>query len=112
MSVPSADRRRLEHILDSIERIRSYTASGRVAFDTDQMVQDAVVRCLTVIGEAASALTPETYKRLASLPAHLPKAQRNLLIHEYWRVDADLVWATVLHDLPDLERDVRAVLGE
>ena len=105
-----ADRRRLAHVLDQIDRIDAYCRDGRDAFDRDLRTQDAVLYRLTVIGEALGALTPETYRLLASLPPRLPKGQRNILVHEYWRVDLDIVWATVTTDLPPLRADIGRAL--
>ncbi len=106
----SADRRRLLHVVDFIDRIDTYCASGRASFDDDPRTQDAVLYCLTVIGEALGALTPESYRLLGSLPPHLPKDQRNILVHEYWRVDPDIVFATVTRDLPPLRADIERAI--
>ena len=106
----AADRRRLLHIVERIEKIDRYTVDGRAFFEEDEKTQDAVIRCLAVIGEAAGALSDETYDRIASLPPQLPKSQRNLLIHEYWRVDLNVVWATIERDLPSLRRDIGELL--
>lgn len=106
------DRRRLLHIVEQIDKIARYTADGRAAFDRDEKTQDAVVRCLSVIGEAAGALTEATYRAIPSLPPQLPKSQRNLLVHEYWRVDLDIVWATIERDLPALKSGIEATLVE
>ena len=105
-----ADQLRLEHILEQIDRIERYTASGRAEFDGNEMMQDAVVRCLSVIGEAAGALTDETAASLPSLPPHVPRGMRNRLVHEYWRVDRDIVWATITSDLPELRTDIERAL--
>jgi uncharacterized protein with HEPN domain len=74
------------------------------------MIQDAVVRCLSVIGEAAGALTEDTASALPSLPPHVPRGMRNRLVHEYWRVDRDIVWATITTDLPKLRSDIDRAL--
>lgn len=105
-----SDRRRLEHLLHQIDKIGRYTAGGRSSFDGDEMVRDAVVRCLAVIGEAAGALSPQTYSALASLPPHLPRTTRNRLVHE-WRIDVDIVWATVERELPPLATDIQRTLA-
>ena len=105
-----ADRRRLLHAVDAIGRIDRYCTGGRPALD-DAMTQDAVLRCLTVIGEALSALSDETLARLESLPPHLPRGQRNILVHEYWRIDLNVIWnTTVACDLPPLKDDIESVL--
>lgn len=108
----AADRRRLLHIVERIDKIDRYTVDGRAFFEEDEKTQDAVIRCLAVVGEAAGALSAETYGRIASLPPQLPKGQRNVLIHEYWRVDLDVVWATIGRDLPSLRREIGELLQE
>ena len=55
-----SDRMRLMDILEAIRDINAHTASGRRAFDADRMAQQAVMHCLTVIGEATSRLTSTT----------------------------------------------------
>ncbi len=105
-----ADRRRLLHVLDAIDRIHRYCDGGRATLD-DDMTGDAVLHCLTVIGEALGSLTAEMYSRLPSLPPHLPKGQRNILVHEYWRVDLDVVWNTVVQELPPLRADIESLLS-
>ena len=106
----AADRKRLGHILDQIDRIDRYTEGARSTFDESDMVQDAVMRCLSVIGEAAAALSEDTAEALVSLPPHLPKGMRNRIVHEYWRVDRDIVWATIESDLPTLKLEIEAAL--
>ena len=107
-----ADRRRLLHIMAHIERIERYTAEGRAAFEAEPRTQDAVLHCLTVVGEAAGALNDDTYRHLTSLPPKLPKGQRNIIVHEYWRVDLGLVWGTVTRDLPPLRLEIEQLLAD
>lgn len=106
-----ADRRRLLHVLDAIDRTNRYSSEGRASLDND-MTSDAVLRCLTVIGEALGSLSDETYHRLPSLPANLPKDQRNVLEAEFWRIDLDIVWNTVEGDLPALRSDIQSLLAD
>ena len=62
------DRPYLLHIADAIGRIREYTHQGKDAFATSHLLQDAVVRNLEVIGEAAKGLSAETRARASQLP--------------------------------------------
>ncbi|MGQ0847876.1 MAG: HepT-like ribonuclease domain-containing protein [Actinomycetota bacterium] len=107
----TADRSRLLHVLDAIDRTHRYCKTGRSSLD-DDMTRDAVLRCLTVIGEALGTLSDETYRYLPSLPPHLPKGQRNVLVHEYWRIDLHVIWNTIERDLPRLQADIRAALDD
>jgi uncharacterized protein with HEPN domain len=108
---PARDSARLGHIAEACDRVVRYTAGGRASLG-DERTYDAVLRCLTIIGEALGALSDETYARLGSVPAHLPKAQRNLIVHEYWRIDPEVVWATVERHVPALRDDVDTILGK
>lgn len=109
MSAPSdRDSRRLRDIAGALDRIARYTTEGRASLEDDR-TYDAVLRCLTIVGEALGGLSDATYGQLASLPPGLPKAQRNLIVHEYWRIDPDEIWQTIVVDLPALRRDVEAL---
>jgi uncharacterized protein with HEPN domain len=108
--LPARDAARLGHIAEACDRIVRYTAGGRASL-ADEQTYDAVLRCLTIIGEALGALGDGTYVRLGSVPPHLPKAQRNLIVHEYWRIDPEVVWATVERHVPALRDDVSTLLG-
>lgn len=107
----TADRRRLLHVLDAIDRTNRYCKTGRSSLDDDK-TRDAVLRCLTVTGEALGALSDETYRHLSSLPPHLPKGQRNVLVHEYWRIDLDIIWNTIERDLPPLQADIQPLISD
>lgn len=109
--VPGRDVARLGHIAEACDRVVRYTAGGRASL-ADERTYDAALRCLTIIGEALGALGDDTYARLSSVPPHLPKAQRNLIVHEYWRIDPEVVWATVERHVPALRADVIALLGK
>lgn len=104
------DERRLHHILEQIARIKSYTTDGRSAFDKEPMAQDAVLHCLTVIGEAAGALADHAYRQVPALPPRGARGQRNIIVHEYWRIDPDIIWATISNDLPLVKVQIEALL--
>ena len=106
-----SDRPYLGHILDSIEAIKSYVATGRRHFLAERMVQDAVIRNFAIIGEAASKLSPET-RDAASVPWARIVALRNRLIHGYWSVDLLLLWDVIENDLAPLEAEVVRLLGD
>lgn len=106
-----SDQRRLRHILDQITRINDYVKDGRTAFDADPKTQDAVLHCLTVIGEAAGALSDDAYGQLPALPRKGGRGQRNIIVHEYWRIDPDIIWATIINDLPQLAADIHDLPG-
>lgn len=104
------DERRLRHILEHIGRIEAYTKDGPSEFDNESKAQDAVLHCLTVIGEAAGALTDNAYRQVPALPPRGARGQRNIIVHEYWRIDPNIIWATITNDLPLVKAQIEALL--
>lgn len=102
----------LHHIRDAIARIEQYTAQGRKAFFDDTMVQDAVIRNLEVIGEAVRNLPPDLRRRHPEIPWRSITALRNVLIHEYFGVDLEIVWRVVQRRIPTLQRHVETMLAD
>lgn len=100
------------HIRDAIARIEKYTAQGRNAFFNDTMVQDGVIRNLEVIGEAVKNLPPELKRRHPEIPWRSITALRNVLIHEYFGVDIEIVWRVVQRRIPTLKGYVEAMLTD
>jgi uncharacterized protein with HEPN domain len=100
----------LKHIFDAIKKIQSYTSGGRKAFFQNTIVQDAVIRNLEIIGEAVRHLSPEFRQRHPEVPWRSITALRNVLIHEYFGVELEIVWRVVQRRLPRLEQYVGMLL--
>jgi uncharacterized protein with HEPN domain len=93
----------VRHIIEAIERIEEYTTGmTQDKFLADKKTFDAVCRNLTVIGEAARQIPEEIGSRFPDVPWAEMRAIRNILTHEYDRVDAGVVWDTLRNDLPPL----------
>ena len=80
----------LLHVRDAIDRIRSYTHQGKDAFLTSSLLQDAVIRNLEIIGEAAKRISPSTKTQAAEIPWQLVVGMRDVLIHGYFGVDLEI----------------------
>ncbi|MEW6200466.1 MAG: DUF86 domain-containing protein [bacterium] len=100
----------LAHILERIERIAQYTAAGKETFFSDPMMQDAVIRNLEIIGEAARRISREYQEKHPEIPWRGMKALRNVLIHEYEGVDMDQVWEVIEGELPPLKASLEKFL--
>lgn len=106
------DTERLRDILEAIERIERYIQQGRSAFDEQELIQTWVIYHLQVIGEAARATSSSFKARYPEIPWQGAADFRNIAVHEYFRVDLDIVWNVAERNLPDLKRQIEAVLQE
>jgi uncharacterized protein with HEPN domain len=102
----------LGHILAAIERIERHTAQiDENAFLQNELMQDAVIRNLEVIGEAAKNIQrvdPAFADFHANIPWQVMYAMRNRLSYGYDTVDHEMVWRTVCNDLPEIYRLIKA----
>ena len=106
------DRVYLNHILDAITRIESYTSKGKEVFFRESMVQDAVIRNLEIIGEAVKNLSADLRARHPEIPWARIAGMRDVLIHEYFGVRLQTVWNAVENRLPELRRHIETLLGK
>lgn len=97
-------------ILESGAAIRSYVEGIDFdAFVKDRMRYSAVIREFEIIGEAVGKLAPELKQAHPDVPWQDIKDFRNLLAHEYFGVDLEIVWNTIDNDLPMLMGAVRKI---
>jgi uncharacterized protein with HEPN domain len=85
---------------------------GRDSFLSDRTMQHAVIRCLTVVGEAANRVSADTRGALPEVAWGEAVGLRNVLVHEYQRIDLSRVWTIIEADLPPLVKALNAYLGE
>lgn len=104
------DRVRLQDILEAIEKIERYVDRGRPAFDSDEMLQVWVVYHLQILGEAASKLSPEIRAQYPDVPWTQIVGMRNILVHDYFGIDLQVVWSVIERDLPQLKPQIMAIL--
>jgi len=103
----------LEDISTAILDIRSFVhGMSASAFVSDKKTVNAVVRSLEVIGEAAGKIPVDIRRRYSDVPWDEIIRMRNRLIHEYFGVDLDMVWQTILDDLAPLETAIKTMLNE
>ena len=101
----------LEHIRDAIEKIQRYIAEvGYEDFTSNEMMVDAVVRELEIIGEAANNLSDDFRQNNARIPSRDIIDMRNVLIHDYAGVNTRIVWETCKKNLPELKKAILEVL--
>ncbi|MEN8447115.1 MAG: HepT-like ribonuclease domain-containing protein [Cyanobacteria bacterium J06555_13] len=105
------DQDRLSDILDAIESIERYLTKDREAFEADELVQVWMLHYLQIIGEAARSTSASLKESYSSVPWESIVGFRNLVVHEYFRVDLDVVWGIVTDDLSTLKGQVRDILS-
>jgi uncharacterized protein with HEPN domain len=106
------DKQRLLHIVDAISEIESYV--NNVSFDffaRNSMMRFASIKQLEIIGEAANYLTSETRSKFSDIECRQIVGMRNILVHEYFGIDNNLIWQVIIFDLPALKIKVEAVLS-
>lgn len=103
----------LEEILEAIELLQRYTAGLSLESFTENVEkQDSVIRRLEIIGEAAKGIPEDLRAKYTSVPWRDITGARDVLIHEYFRIDLEMAWDMVHEDLPTLELEVRRILAD
>jgi uncharacterized protein with HEPN domain len=105
------DREKLHDILEAIERINRYAVLGRERFNSDELVQTWFILHLQIIGEASRALAQETRELSPEIPWKQMIGMRNVLSHNYFEIDLDIVWSAVTINLPRLKPQIEALLS-
>jgi uncharacterized protein with HEPN domain len=89
-------------VREAIENIQQYIAGySYEGFCQDKKTQDAVVRNLEIIGEAAKQISPALRKQLVSIPWKAMAGVRDRLIHHYFGVNYEIVWQIITTELPE-----------
>lgn len=107
------DRDFISDIQEAIRRITDYTSGMTYeAFLTDTKTQDAVIRNLEIIGEAAKSLSEKLRANRPNIPWKGMTDIRDKLIHHYFGVNLDIVWQVATTDLPQLTHSLATVANE
>ena len=103
----------LDDIPESIRKVRTYTAGmDRGQFEADEKTVDAVVRNLEIIGEAVKQISNHVRQTHPQVPWRKISGLRDILIHQYFGINVDIIWDIVETKLAELERAVRDHLGD
>lgn len=97
----------LEAATEAASFIRGYT---RDSLTEDRKLALALVRCIEIIGEAASTVSDECRGAHPQIPWASIVGMRNRLIHAYFDIDLDRVWDTIVDDLPSLIAELEKIV--
>jgi uncharacterized protein with HEPN domain len=103
------DRERIEDIREAIDKIEKYSVLGKNKFLRDELIQSWILLQLQIIGEAARAMSDETYTKYPEIVWRDIIDFRNLIVHEYFRIDLKLVWKIVEKELPLLKKQIKKI---
>ena len=112
MSNKRSDKMLLMDMLESMEKIEFY--SKGMSFETlksNEMAFDAILRHLTVIGEAANKLSSSLMQHHDYINWHGIISFRNRLVHEYFGIDYNLVWEVISENLDEIKTHIQSILS-
>jgi uncharacterized protein with HEPN domain len=102
----------LDHILECIGWIESFTAEGREAFFKDRKTQSAVLRELQTLAESTQRLSGEFKRQYSNIPWQNVAGFRNVIVHDYLGIKLQRVWEIIEVDLRLLKTTLNQAIIE
>ena len=106
-----SDRIRLLHILDAISEIESYLKNVDLeAFTDSSLIRNATLMQIQIIGEATSHLSEFLKSQFPDIEWKQIRSTRNIIAHEYFGIDFEIVWNIASDKLPLFKQQVQQIL--
>jgi len=106
------DRAVIQDMKEAVDRIISYTSGMEYdGFLHDYKTQDAVMRNIEILGEAAKLLSDETKEKHPDIPWRDITGTRDKLIHDYFGVNIDIVWDIARNDILSLSAKLKDIIN-
>lgn len=103
---------RLLHILEAAKEAVSFTKDKtRESLDSNRQLVLALVKDIEIIGEAAAHVTAERRVELPQIPWNKIIGMRNRLIHAYFEINLDILWKTLIEDIPPLISELEKIVA-
>ena len=103
----------LDDILEAVQQIRAYVADrSEEVFTKDRKTQDAVIRNLEIIGEAAKNLSANLRKSHSAVPWKDLMGMRDKMIHHYFGINYEIVWQIAKEELAGLLPRLEEILAK
>ncbi len=107
------DHIRLRHMLDAAMEAEIFIQSKtRDSLETDRKLVFALIKCIEIVGEAATKVTNQCRDNLPQIPWPNIIGMRNRLIHAYFDIDLDVLWKTLIEDIPSLIVELEKIVEE
>lgn len=100
------------HIIECISHIEEYTQNDKSTFFESTLVQDATIRNLEIIGEATKKVSLSLRQSHPEVPWKEMAGLRDVLIHDYFGVDVNIVWNVIEREIPKLKLALEKILQE
>jgi uncharacterized protein with HEPN domain len=105
------DKSSLIDILNSCESIERFIGNkSKNDFYNDEMMQEAIIRKIEIIGEATNRVSEDLKNRYPDFPWKKMIAMGNIMIHMYDELELDIVWSTATNDIPLLQNRVKELI--
>ena len=113
MREPERDKSRLEDILTAIECVEDYTGNlSGMQLREDKLRLHATIYNVQIIGEAIYKLTKEFKQEHPDTPWLLIEKMRHILVHDYFRINFDILWVVITEDIPLLKEQVKRYMSD
>ncbi|WP_197412036.1 HepT-like ribonuclease domain-containing protein [Gracilibacillus massiliensis] len=90
--------------------METYLPNGKDDFFSSKLIQDAVIRNLEIIGEATKRISKEYREHHLDVPWREMAGLRDVLIHNYFGIDNEIVWNVVEKEMPTLKEKIKDLL--
>ncbi len=105
------DKLYLYDIAECCRKILEYSEGiSNEEFQTNVMLQDAIVRNIEIVGEASKNLTSETRENNPQIAWRDIMRMRDKIVHHYFRLKLDVIWDTIKQDIPTLKPEIENIL--
>lgn len=105
------DKIRLQHALDAISKVQLYVKGlKKNDFLSNDMIQDACIRQLQVIGESINRIQSATRKANPDISWSMIIGLRNVVVHEYFGINGKIIWSIIKKDIPPLKKQLKILI--
>ena len=103
----------IQDISDNINNIESFSKNlNKEKFESNKLRQNAIIRCLEIIGEAAKNIPDSFREKYPDMPWREVAGFRDVLSHAYFGVSIERVWNIIELDLPNIKKEIEKIIKD